>query len=60
MALIEGPNLAFLDVFYLDKYGCTDIGYKRSQPLFLNEELLDKWFDYVPSGNFASFMKNNE
>lgn len=60
VALIEGPNLALLDVFYLDKYGCTDIGYKRSQPLFLNEELLDKCFDSVLSGNFASFLKNNE
>lgn len=38
--------------FYLDKYGSADIGFKREQPLFLNEERYERFVDEVLSGTF--------
>ena len=36
--VIDQDYYSSFNPFYLDKYGCTDIGFQRSQPLFLNEE----------------------
>lgn len=51
--LIDQGYFADLSPFYLDKYGCNDIGYKRSQPLFFNEEKYEKLIDTVLSGDFS-------
>lgn len=50
-----------LPTFYLDKYGCIDVGFKRSQPLFLNEEKFEKCVDMILSGDFANtFFSNSD
>ena len=51
--LVVDDYFASLNPFYVDKYGCNDVGYKRSQPLFLNEERCDRLIDLVLSGDFA-------
>lgn len=55
--IVDQSNSAILDTFYLDKYGCTDIEYERSQPLFFNEEKYKKLIDVVLSGDFAYHLK---
>ena len=54
ICVIDGRRICSMRPFYLDMYGCTDIGYKRSQPLFLNDERYEKVIDQVLSGDFSS------
>ncbi|KAK8888327.1 hypothetical protein M9Y10_039394 [Tritrichomonas musculus] len=53
LAVFSEGNLIFLRPFYLDRYGCADIGYVRNQPLFLNEDRYDRFMDEVLSGDFS-------
>lgn len=54
--LIIDSFVAILNTFYLDKYGCTDVDHKRSQPLFFNEERYEKFVDLILSGDFANSL----
>ncbi|KAK8835926.1 hypothetical protein M9Y10_040307 [Tritrichomonas musculus] len=56
--IIEGKRLRVLRPFYLDKYGCTDIGYERRGPLFLNEERYDRVIDQILSGDFSNGLNS--
>lgn len=56
--LIDGNYIAFLDTFYLDKYGCTDISYLRSQLLYFNDERYERTVDLILSGDFAYSLKS--
>ena len=47
---------SILNPFYLDKYGFSDIGFFRSQPLFLNQELYERVIDDLLSGNFTNYL----
>ena len=53
----EGNRIVNLRPFYLDKYGCADVGYKRGQPLFLNEERYDRFMDVILSGDFTNELR---
>ena len=55
--IVDGSNFAYLDTFYVDKYGCTDIEYERSQPLFFDEEKYKRFIDVVLSGDFTYRLK---
>lgn len=46
--------MKLLKPFYLDKFGCTDVGYKRNQPLFLNENRYERIIDQILSGDFSN------
>lgn len=48
---------SILNPFYLDKDGFSDIGFFRSQPLFLSQELYERVIDDVLSGNFTNYLK---
>ena len=52
--VIDGKRIKYLRPFYMDEYGCTDIGFRRSQPLFLNEERFDRVMDQILSGDFSN------
>lgn len=54
--VIDQEYFASFTPFYLDKYGCPDIGYKRAQPLFLNDEKYERFIDTILSGDFANFL----
>ena len=56
--LVNQSHFSFIDAFYVDKYGCMDIGYKRSQPLFLNEQRYEKCIDMVLSGDFSYILND--
>ncbi|KAK8880615.1 hypothetical protein M9Y10_003297 [Tritrichomonas musculus] len=58
--LIDQSKVAFLDPFYIDKYGCADIGYQRGQPLFFNEEKYKRFIDTILSGDFAYQLQTLE
>lgn len=42
------------NLFLTSWYGCTDIGYKRNQHLFLNEEWYERVMDEILSGDFSN------
>lgn len=46
-------NIALLKPFYVDKFGCADIGFRRYQPLFLNEQKYERIVDQILSGDFS-------
>ena len=54
VCVVDGKKFRVLRPFYLDKYGCTDIGYQRRSPLFLNEERYDRVIDQILSGDFSN------
>ena len=60
MYLIDQSFFAFLDPIYIDKYGCQDIGYARSQPLFLSDDKLEKLMEEFLSGDFSYFLYDIE
>ncbi|KAK8888725.1 hypothetical protein M9Y10_033459 [Tritrichomonas musculus] len=57
ICVIDGNRMVFMRPFYLDRYGCADIGYKRSQPLFLKEERYERVMDEIISGEFTNNLK---
>ena len=57
VAVIYGKKFSLLSPFYLDKFGCTGVGYERGEPLFLNEEIYERVMDNVLSGEFLNGMK---
>lgn len=56
VVVIDQDYYASFNPFYLDKYGCPDIGFKRSQPLFLNEERYERFVDKILSGEFTNLL----
>ncbi|KAK8849983.1 hypothetical protein M9Y10_018577 [Tritrichomonas musculus] len=52
--VVDGERTCLLRPFFLDKYGCTDVGFKREQPLFLSEEKYERTMDQILSGDFSS------
>lgn len=52
--VVDGRKTVSLHPFYLDRYGCTDIGYTRNQPLFLNDVRYERFMDEVLSGDFSN------
>ena len=54
--VIYKDNYQELKPFYLDKFGCTDIGFEKSQPLFLNEERYGRVMDEILSGDFTNSL----
>lgn len=54
VAVVDGKRMKYLRPFYLDRYGCTDIGYQRMQPLFLSEERYERVMDQILAGEFSS------
>ena len=55
--VIDGKRTCCLRPFFLDKYGCTDVGFRRGQPLFLSEERYERFMDQILSGNFSSNLQ---
>ena len=49
-------KIGVLKPFYLDRFGCSDIGFKRGQPLFLNEERYERIMDEILSGDFSRYL----
>lgn len=56
--VVDGKRTCFLRPFYVDKYGCTNVGFNREQPLFLNEERYERMMDQVLSGDFSSNLES--
>ncbi|KAK8841018.1 hypothetical protein M9Y10_027855 [Tritrichomonas musculus] len=54
IAVIDGKRPRILPPFYLDKYGCADVGFQRKEPIFLNEERYDRVIDQILSGDFSN------
>ena len=57
VCVIYGKRIKYLRPFYMDEYGCADIGFKRRLPLFLNEERYDRVMDQILSGDFSNGME---
>lgn len=57
--IFDGEKAASLRPFYVDNFGCPDIGFRRNKPLFLNEEKYGRVMDLILSGDF-SFYINQE
>lgn len=55
--VVDGNMMSIMKPFFIDKYDCTNIGFQRSQPLFLNEERYERLMDQVLSGNFSSSLR---
>lgn len=49
-------KIGVLKPFYLDSFGCSDIGFKRGQPLYLNEERYERTMDEILSGDFSHYL----
>ena len=56
IVVVDQDYYASFNPFYLDKYGCPDIGFKRSQPLFFNEERFERFVDTILSGEFTNSL----
>ena len=56
VVVVDQDYYATFNPFYLDKYGCPDVGFKRSQPLFFNEERYEKFVDKILSGEFTNSL----
>lgn len=57
LIVIDESRITFLRPFYLDRYGCTDEGYRRNQPLFLNEDRYERFIDQILSGDFSNDLQ---
>ena len=44
--------------FYLDRFGCEDVGYERGMPLFLNEGRYERVIDEILSGDFSFYFRS--
>lgn len=58
ICVVDGKRLRVLRPFYLEKYGCIDIGYEIRGPFFLNEERYDLVIDQILSGDFSNGLKS--
>lgn len=54
--VIDGYKKVSLKPFYLDNFGCTNIGFIRNKPLFLYEEKYSRVTDLILSGDFSFYM----
>ena len=52
--VINDGRLVEMRPFYIDRYGCDDIGFRRYQPLFLNEDRYERMMDEILSGDFSN------
>lgn len=49
-------RITILKLFYVDKFGCIYVGFKRYQPLFLNEQRYERIMDQILSGDFSNIL----
>ena len=56
--IVHGDFTTTLKPFYLDRFGCEDIDYKRGMPLFFNEERYDRMIDEILSGDFSFYFRS--
>ena len=55
--VVDQGKYKIMKPFYLDKFGCIDIGFARKQALFLNEERYERVMDEILSGEFTNGIK---
>lgn len=55
--VVDNGKIAYLRPFYIDKYGCTDVGFERNQPLYLNEYRYQRIIDEVLSGDYSNYLE---
>ena len=51
--MIDSKYAGFLNPFYVDKFGFTEVNYNRNIPLFLNENNYEMFVDKILSGDFS-------
>lgn len=57
--VVDKINVILLKPFYVDKFGCPDIGFRRGRPLTLNEEKYGRTMDMILSGDFSFYINNS-
>lgn len=53
VVIVNEKVLGSMEPFYVDRFGCEDLGYKRGMPLFLNEDRYERVIDQILSGDFS-------
>lgn len=56
--VVNEQAIGNLKPFFLDRFGCEDIDYKRGSPLFFNEERYERVIDEILSGDFSFYFRS--